>query len=433
MSDARFILLCFRSAVTCRWVTRQMFIALSNASIALFLLPVSSVVAARDSIDPGQYILYAGGCISCHTSDTGPDLAGGVPFEMPFGRIYSTNITPDVETGIGGWSNEQFANAMRKGILPDGGHLYPVFPYTSYTLISDEDIDLLYNYLMSIPPVRFVPPDNALRFPFDQRWLIGAWKRLFFDESRFVPATGQSDQWNRGAYLVEGLGHCGACHTPRGLLGNEKQQLAMTGATYRDEVDGKFLDWSATNLTQAGSGLKLWSNGQIEEYLKLGFSERAGVFGPMNRVVLNSTSHLHDEDIIAMAVYLKSLPALEQNMSVSKPAPDVMRRGEIVYDVHCGICHQPNGEGAITTGPPLVGSAVALAPDPASLINITLYGPQLPHEPVSPQWQARRWEAMESYYDTLTDSEVAEVLTYIRNAWTNSGSVVTAEQVRRQR
>ncbi|WP_058022801.1 cytochrome c [Pseudohongiella spirulinae] len=410
-----------------------MFIALSNASIALFLLPVSSVVAARDSIDPGQYILYAGGCISCHTSDTGPDLAGGVPFEMPFGRIYSTNITPDVETGIGGWSNEQFANAMRKGILPDGGHLYPVFPYTSYTLISDEDIDLLYNYLMSIPPVRFVPPDNALRFPFDQRWLIGAWKRLFFDESRFVPATGQSDQWNRGAYLVEGLGHCGACHTPRGLLGNEKQQLAMTGATYRDEVDGKFLDWSATNLTQAGSGLKLWSNGQIEEYLKLGFSERAGVFGPMNRVVLNSTSHLHDEDIIAMAVYLKSLPALEQNMSVSKPAPDVMRRGEIVYDVHCGICHQPNGEGAITTGPPLVGSAVALAPDPASLINITLYGPQLPHEPVSPQWQARRWEAMESYYDTLTDSEVAEVLTYIRNAWTNSGSVVTAEQVRRQR
>ena len=433
MSDARFALIWIGRTVTRHAMSRLKFVGCGVLTTVLLSLPVSFAFASRDSIAPGQYILYAGGCISCHTNESGPDLAGGVPFETPFGLLYSTNITPDVETGIGGWSNEQFANAMRRGVLPDGSHLYPAFPYTSYTLLSDKDIDLLYDYLMSLPPVRFEPPNNALRFPFNQRWLMGIWKRLFFEERRFVPAPDQSDQWNRGAYLVEGLGHCGACHTPRGLLGNEKQHLAMTGATYRDDVDGKFLDWSATNLTQADSGLGLWSQDHIEEYLQLGFSERAGVFGPMNRVVLNSTSHLDDHDIIAMAVYLKSLPAVEQNVTVSNPPPDVMRRGEIVYDVHCGICHQPNGEGAITTGPPLVGSAVALAPDPASLINITLYGPQLPHEPVSPQWQARRWEAMESYYDVLNDREVAEVLTYIRNAWTNNASVVSEAQVRRQR
>lgn len=399
----------------------------------ILLLPVPFAFAERGAIDPGKYILYTGGCISCHTRASGPDLAGGVPIETPFGLLYTTNITPDIETGIGGWSIEEFSHAMRKGTLPDGSHLYPAFPYTSYTLMSDQDIELLYDYLMSIPPERYEPPENALRFPFNQRWLIGVWKRLFFDEGRFEPRPDASRQWNRGAYLVEGLGHCSACHTPRGFLGNEKQQLAMTGATYLDDIEGNSLTWSATNLTQADSGLGLWSNDHIEEYLKLGFSERAGVFGPMNRVVLNSTSHLNDDDLRAMAVYLKSLPALEQAMQGSAPAPDVLRRGEIVYDVHCGICHLPDGQGSNTTGPPLVGSAVTLAPDPASLINITLYGAQLPPEPVSPQWQARRWNVMEPYHDQLSDTEIAEVLTYIRNAWTNAGSEVTVEQVRRQR
>lgn len=165
--------------------------------------------------------------------------------------------------------------------------------------------------------MRYEPPENVLRFPFNQRWLIGVWKRLFFDEGRFEPRPDESRQWNRGAYLVEGPGHCSACHTPRAFLGNEKQQLAMTGATYLDDIEGNSLTWSATNLTQAGSGLGLWSNDHIEEYLKLGFSERAGVFGPMNRVVLNSTIHLNDDDLRAMAVYLKSLPALEQAMQGS--------------------------------------------------------------------------------------------------------------------
>lgn len=401
--------------------------------IWLLCLPFSFAIASGESPDPGQYLLQAGGCVSCHTSETGPDLAGGVPFETPFGRLYSTNITPDFDTGVGGWSRKQFADAMRSGVRPDGSHLYPVFPYTSYTLMTDEDIDLLYDYLMSLRPVRFEAPENAISFPFNQRWLLGIWKQLFFEERRFQPRPDETDQWNRGAYLVEALGHCGACHTPRGLLGNEKPDLAMTGASYRDEMNGRFLEWSATNLTQSGSGLKHWSQNEIEEYLTLGFSERAGVFGPMNRVVLNSTSHLEDDDVIAMAVYLKSLPAREQAIPASRLVSDAMRRGQVLYDVHCGICHLPDGQGSNTTGPPLVGSAVALAPDPASLINVTLYGPQLPDEPVSPQWQARRWEMMEPYYDELNDRELAELLTYIRNAWTNTASVVTEEQVRHQR
>lgn len=409
-------------------------IGVLRASAAIiFLILAQFAFAERDAIDQGQYLLYAGGCINCHTRESGQDLAGGVPFETPFGRMYSTNITPDVETGIGAWSQEQFSDAMRKGTLPDGSHLYPVFPYTSYTLMSDDDIKRLYDYLMSTAPVRFEPPENELQFPFNQRWLLGVWKRLFFNEGRFEPREDQSDRWNRGAYLVEGLGHCGACHTPRGVLGNEQPDLAMTGATYRDEVDGHFLDWSATNLTRADTGLGLWSKDQIEEYLKLGFSERAGVFGPMNRVVLNSTSHLDDEDVHAMAVYLMTLPAREQTVQTSSPDADVMRRGEIVYDVNCGLCHLPDGQGSDTTAPPLVGSAVTLAKDPASLINITLYGAQLPSEPVSPQWQARRWEVMEPYYDRLTDSEIAELLTYIRHAWSNNAGQVSVEQVRRQR
>jgi len=415
------------SSVNCRAILIRLTVPL-----ALWLMaPVT--FAERDSTHPGRYILYAGGCISCHTSESGPDLAGGVPIETPFGIMYSTNITPDVETGIGSWSIEDFSNAMRKGILPDGSHLYPTFPYTSYTLMSDADIGLLYDYLMSIPATRFEPPDNDLRFPFNLRSLVGIWKRLFFEERRFEPRSDKSDHWNRGAYLVEGLGHCSACHTPRGLLGNEKLDLALTGGTYRDEIDGHFLNWSATNLRHARNGLEFWSKDQIEEYLKLGFSERAGTFGPMNRVILNSTSHLDDHDVRAIAVYLKSLPSLEQTEAVSMPPKDVMRRGEIVYDVHCGICHLPDGRGSNTTAPPLTGSAVALAPDPASLINITLYGAQLPSEPVSPQWLARRWNLMEPYYDKLTDREIADVLTYIRNAWTHASGEVTVEQVRRQR
>jgi mono/diheme cytochrome c family protein len=395
---------------------------------------LSQASFAANEVERGEYLVAAGGCVSCHTADGGEALAGGVKFETPFGIIYSTNITPDSETGIGGWSYSDFSNALRSGKLPNGDHLYPVFPYTNYTLMSDEDTAAMFSYLKAGMPVSYTPPDNDLKFPFNQRWLLGAWKWMFFDEERFVPDETQSEAWNRGAYLTSALGHCSACHTPRGFLGAENPDLYMTGATYREETDGRFLDWSSTNLTQSPNGLGPWSEDELTDYLKTGYSTQAGVFGPMNKVVGNSTSKLTHDDVRSMAIYLKSLPANDQKVDLSPPDEDAMRRGSILYDLHCGTCHQPNGLGSDTTGPPLVGSSVTLAPSPASLINVVLYGVELPSPPPSQEWRTkRRWQTKDHFYDKLTDTQAAELLTYTRNAWGNQGSVVTEEQIANQR
>lgn len=380
----------------------------------------------------GEYLTSAGNCVSCHTSDNGRPFAGGLAFETPYGTIYSTNITPDADTGIGQWSLDEFTLAMRQGERPDGEHLYPVFPYTSFTSISDEDIADIYAYLKTVAPVKSSPPQNDLDFPYNQRWALGIWKFLFLEDRRFEPEPAQSAEWNRGAYLVQALGHCGECHTPRNFLGATDADLAMTGGTYMERVEGKLSAWSAPNLTAASSGLAMWSSEDIAEYLKLGFSHRAGVFGPMNKVVVNSTRHLSTEDVSAVATYLKSLPA---NARVSaEPAPDeVLRAGAIQYDIHCGTCHLPTGEGSGETGPPLVGSPVVLDADPSSLINITLYGAQLPETAPSTEWQARGWKRMEAYANKLSDEQTAALLSYMRSAWGHESGAVSREQVATQR
>lgn len=299
----------------------------------------------------GAYLAAAGNCVSCHTSEGGQPFAGGLEFETPFGTIYSTNITSDPEAGIGQWSLEDFTAAMRQGKRPDGAHLYPVFPYTSYTKVSDEDIAAIYAYLKTVAPVGLAPPENELGFPYNQRWTLGLWKMMFFDEERFEPQPGQTEEWNRGAYLVEGLGHCGMCHTPRNFLGASKADLAMTGGTYMTRFEGRLSAWSAPNLTAATSGLAMWSVDDITDYLKLGVSHRAGVFGPMNEVVVNSTRHMTREDVRAMAVYLKSLPANSRD-SGNPPTEDALRAGSLQYDIHCGSCHLPTGMGSPEQGPP---------------------------------------------------------------------------------
>lgn len=380
----------------------------------------------------GEYLTTAGNCISCHTSDNGRALAGGLAFETSFGTVYSTNITPEAETGIGQWSLEEFSVAMRRGERPNGEHLYPVFPYTSFTNISDEDIAAIYAYLKTVAPVKSSPPQNDLDFPYNQRWALGIWKFLFFNEGRFAPQSTQSAQWNRGAYLVEGLGHCGECHTPRNFLGGSDAALAMTGGTYLDRVEGKLSAWSASNLTSAGSGLAMWSEEDIAGYLKLGFSHRAGVFGPMNNVVVNSTRHLSADDVGAIAVYLKSLPANSRE-SGDAASEEVLRAGSIQYDIHCGTCHLPTGEGSPETGPPMLGSPVVLDTDPSSLINITLYGAQLPAVAPSTEWQARGWKRMEPYANKLSDEQVAALLSYMRSAWGHEAGAVSKEQVAAQR
>jgi len=382
--------------------------------------------APESAVERGKYLAIAGNCSGCHTAEAGY-MAGGEPFVTPFGTLYSTNITSHPEKGIGNWTREQFRAAMRSGVRPNGEHLYPAFPYTSFTKVTDEDLDALYAYFQTVPPIDWTPPKNELNFPFNQRSLLGIWKRLFFKEGVFQPDSNQSEEWNRGAYLVQGLAHCGACHTPRNLLGAEKEDLAFSGGVYMDKIpDGDFKAWAAVNLTSAKTGLAGWTVDDLFSYLKTGISARAGTFGPMNKVIMNSTSQLSEADVRAMSVYLKSLSPIEHKGS--PPSQEVLAQGEVLYTTYCGSCHLPTGLGGENNAPPLAGSAVVNAPSPASLLNILMYGPELP-EPAPPT----SWMAMEAHGEKMTDSEIAALASYVRSAWGNQGGAVSASEVAEHR
>jgi len=387
--------------------------------------------AGDDSqIERGKYLAIAGNCASCHTVESGAFMAGGLAFQTSFGRIYSTNITPDADTGIGNWTGAQFLNSMRHGVRPDGEHLYPVFPYTAFTKITDNDIAALFAYLKSIPAVSQEAPENDLAFPFSQRSLMSVWKAMFFNDGAYEQDDSQSAEWNRGAYLVEALAHCGACHSPRNYLGAEHSEMAMTGGVYIDKVpNGTLRPWSAPNLTSAPSGLGLWPLEEVAVYLKTGQNSYVETFGPMNEVLLNSTRHLSDDDINSMAVYLKSLPSNEgQSKPVAKDS--VLGMGRTMYNLHCGTCHLPTGLGDEESAPRLGGgSLVVQASNPASLINVILDGPELPDPPLP----TRRRKPMEGFRYLLDDAEIAALASYLRNSWGNTGGEVTTQQVAEQR
>lgn len=403
------------------------------AALALSL-GLTQVSASENSlVERGRYLSTAANCIACHTREGGVAYAGGLAFETPFGVLYSSNITADPIAGIGRWSEQQFIDALRRGVRPDGQHLYPAFPYTAYTKITDSDAKALYAYFKSIKPNRYRPPQNALRFPFGERRLLGFWKRLYFDEGRFETSPDKDRQWNRGAYLVEALGHCSACHSPRNLLGAESRDLAMTGGVHaHQDRDGKTRAWSASNLTSAPAGLAAWSEEDLINYLGKGISARAAVFGPMNEVV-ESTRKLSQGDLTAMAKYLQALPSRTQKISSTAADADALSEGRILYNIHCGTCHQGTGLGGDDTGPPLRGSAIVNAPTPESLINVVLRGPDRPKIAPSTAWQSRKWQMMEAFGDKLADDEVAVIATYVRSAWGHSASSVTEMDVARQR
>ena len=324
---------------------------------ASFAGAAAAAEAAQSLVEQGRYLATAGDCISCHTRPSGEPFSGGRPLNTPFGVIYSANITPDRNTGIGAWSELDLARAMREGIAADGTHLYPAFPYTAYTKVSDQDVHAIYAYLRSLKPVRYTPPKNKMPFPFSVRSLLSGWNMMFFEPGRYVPDAARSAEWNRGAYLTQGLGHCGACHTPRNALGGERKSEAFTGGEYLDEVVDEVVDnritpmdeptvrlWASANLTASSSGLGAWSLDAIAAYLKTGHSARAAAFGPMSEVIGNSTSHLSDYDIHAIAVYLKSLLPATQS-APSKLSADARRAGEVVYTTRCADCHLPTGLG----------------------------------------------------------------------------------------
>lgn len=377
----------------------------------------------QNSADPvarGRYLARAGDCRACHTNPGGPEFAGARPIRTPFGIIYSANITPDPQTGIGKWSETDFYRAMHKGIAHGGKNLYPVFPYTYFTRMSRADVDAIWAYLRTLPPTYQVQPRNKLPFPLNIRPLMALWNALFFRPGEFRPNPAMSAEWNRGAYLVWGPGHCGGCHTPKNFLGADKNKRALRGYTLDD--------WVALDLTgTARRGLANWSQGDIVEYLRSGRNAHATASGGMQEVVYLSTSRMSDSDLAAIATYLKALPAHEVK-GVKPPSEAAMRAGQAIFADTCAACHGSNGEGQPRHFPPLVGDAAVQARDPTSIVRMILEGSRAvptPASPTSPAMPAFGWK--------LDDEEIASVATYVRNAWGNSAPEVSRSKVARLR
>jgi mono/diheme cytochrome c family protein len=397
---------------------------LSWVALAAFACCAS---AAEDpgAVERGRYVATLANCVSCHTRAGGAAFSGGRALSTPLGTIHSTNITPDRETGIGNWTAGDLKRALREGVAADGSHLFPAFPYPSYTLMTDGDIADLYAYLRTLPAERFVPPANDAAFRL--RWPMKAWKALNLEVGAYRPDPARSAEWNRGAYLVRGPGHCGACHTPRDWSLSTESRAPLRGAVMRDDVKGGGVrDWHAVDLAGTKQGLAAWNPGDIVNYLATGASARAGSFGPMNAVIANSTSRLAREDLRAIATYLKTLGG--SDYAGEAPAPEAMQAGLPLYERHCRECHGRSGRGGIFEGPPLAGSAIVQGEDAASLVNIILRGSDHPEGIGSASW-----DAMPAFAEKLDDAEVAALANFLRGSWGNRAAPVSPAGVARQR
>ncbi|WP_454622021.1 c-type cytochrome [Bradyrhizobium cenepequi] len=399
--------------------------ALASAGVAALLLlagPAAPQIGPMDyaAIERGRYLAIVGDCAACHAGSKG-DYAGGRAIETPFGDIYAANITPDDDTGIGRWTAEDFARAMREGKRPPEEHLYPAFPYPYYTKVSREDVDALYIFLRTVPSVRNEIPANQLPFPLDVRTAVAGWNVLFFREGRFDRDPIRSDEWNRGAYLVQGLGHCGACHTGKNVLGGDEPGGFMQG--------GALQGWFAPDLTSdARTGLGTWSIEETVEYLRTGRNGRSMASGPMAEVIENSTSKMTEADLRAMAVYLKDLPGSGAAARAPPAADDAsMRAGAALYRDNCHACHA-DGEGVLQMFPALHGSQVVQQRDAATLVRIVLEGTRAATTDAAPTAPS-----MPSFAWRLSNAQVADLLTYIRNSWGNAGPSVTEDEVRQAR
>jgi mono/diheme cytochrome c family protein len=393
--------------------------------VALAAFACGASAAGPAAIERGRYVAAAANCAACHTREGGEAYAGGRALATPLGTIHSTNITPDRRTGIGTWSAADLKRALREGVAADGRHLFPAFPYTFYTRMTDADIADLYAYLRTLKPVRYVPPANDAAFR--MRWTMAPWKALNLDVGAYRPDPAQSAEWNRGAYLVQGPGHCGACHTPRTWTLAEQSSAPLRGAVMKDDVKGGGVrDWFAVDLAATKQGLGAWTVEQIADYLGKGASARAGSFGPMNAVIAGSTRHLTAEDLRAMAVYLKSLRG--EDYAGPAVGAEAAQAGAPLYERHCRECHGPSGRGGLFDGPPLAGSAVVQGEDPSSLVNAILYGSDKPAGLGSPAW-----EAMPAYAQELGDAEIVALANFLRGSWGNRAAPVAPESVARQR
>lgn len=405
----------------------QWTMRLSLLALALMSAPASSSPASS-----GQELVAAGDCAACHTAVGGKPFAGGLKMSTPVGAIYSTNITPDRQTGIGDYSYDDFAKALRRGVAKDGHHLYPAMPYTSFSKISDEDIRTLYDYFMhQVKPVNQLNRSSDIVWPLNMRWPLAVWNKIFHHKKVYQPDNRQSAQWNRGAYLVQGLGHCGACHTPRGIGFQEK------GLDQHDDAfltGGTLEDWHAPDLTSnIKVGLGRWSEQDIAVFLKTGHTGSSAAFGQMSEVVTRSTQHMSDEDLKAIAVYLKSLkssdpqavaPKEDTATAAALTKGDMSRPGAQEYMDNCAACHRIDGKGYDRTFPALAHNPAVLSDDPSSLISMVLRGGKTPVTQ-----GAITGLTMPGFAWRLDDRQMSNLLSFVRSGWGNDASAVSAEQV----
>jgi mono/diheme cytochrome c family protein len=400
--------------------------------------PATAMAAGIDNqdfnqVERGRYLTIAGDCAACHTlPGSGHDFAGGRIIETPFGNLLTPNITPDPVTGIGAWTDDEFVDALTEGNGRNGEHLFPAMPYTYYTKMTRADALAIRAYLNTIPAVHHDVDVNQLPFPLNLRTNMAVWNKLFFKPGTFKANPKKTAQWNRGAYLVQGLEHCGLCHTPKNLLGGDKTTQAMQGYNLQG--------WFAPNITNdPRRGLGRWSTAEIADFLKYGHNNTSNGSGPMSEAIHLSTSRLTDDDIMAIAIYLKDQPgdpAAESNaQNTARPAtvdadpdPNVMKIGAQIYADECSGCHTPDGRGVPGLFPSLNGTPSVQQIDPASLMHVVLRGAlsvATSKAPTSPEMPAFAW--------VLNDEQIAAVLTYIRNTWGNSAPAVNASDVAKAR
>jgi mono/diheme cytochrome c family protein len=386
---------------------------------ALLMVPAAGARADKQDfsqIDRGRYLTIAGDCGACH----GKTFAGGRPIETPFGTLLAPNITPDAETGIGAWSDEEFINAVTKGIGRAGTRLYPAMPYTYMTKTTREDVLAIRAYLNTVPAVRNPVRSNQLSFPFNIRLGLAAWDKLYFTPGTFRPNPNKSGEWNRGAYLAEGLMHCGLCHTPKNFAGGDHTSRPLQGYA----VQG----WFAPDITSdPRRGIGSWPIEEIATYLKTGHNQTQAASGPMAEMVMDSSSKMSDADLRAIAVYLKDQPAGSQQVA-SAPDRGAMKSGGQIFVDQCAACHRQDARGIPGMFPTIAGSPTVQSTDPASLLRVVLRGARSAATDAAPTGPA-----MPAFGWLLSDQEVAAVVTYIRNAWGNSAPPVSAADVAKAR
>ena len=410
-------------------------------SIPHWFVPKVAAIPELDLHDPeliarGEYFARVANCVACHTAPDGEPFAGGLSMQTPLGAIYSTNITPDTDTGIGSYSYADFERAVRRGVRPDNVPLYPAMPFVSYRIIEDEEIEAMYAYFMSgVEAVVQKNPAPTIPWPASMRWPLFLWQLLFAQPREFEPADHRTEQENHGAYLVEGPAHCGSCHTPRGLA---LQETALADDDTRQFLAGAVLEgWYAKSLRDEGIGLSTWSKEEIVDFLRTGRTDHTAAFGTMTNVIEHSTQYLTDDDLAAIAAYLKTLPSRRTYNDSWQPAEDFTTAqlrdgafstpGALIYVQECAACHRLDGMGAPRVFPALAHNSIVFADNPSSLIQVTLAGSRMPdtsHDAMT--------FAMPAFYH-LSNRDLADVLNFIRTGWGNHGSEITVRDIARMR